>query len=318
MKKIALAVGLATAIGLAVPPAHAQFPQKNIDFIIPFGTGGGFDRTVRLISPHLEKVLPQKVEVLPRNIPGAGGRKGMATVYRAKPDGHTIGIANVPGAAIPAVTGEKVEYDYGKYTWIARLATEDYMLAVAAKSSIKTLDDLAKLGRPIKFTSTGFGATSHAASAIISEVMGWKYQLLSGYKGTTEYIVAVVRGDGDAVVAPVATLRKYFQSGDMRPLFTTEEKSSMSGVPTIASLGHKELTGLGVHRFVVAPPGLPEPITNILSDAFLKAMADPEYVAAATKAGAPPEPLGAKQAYASALQAQELYLKYKSAVGRRE
>jgi tripartite-type tricarboxylate transporter receptor subunit TctC len=134
MFKLALvAFGITTA--WAMPATAAGFPEKNIDFIIPFGPGGGFDRTVRIISPALEKTLPNKVEVVPKNVPGAGGAKGLATVFRAKPDGHTLAIANMPGAAIPAITNEPVEYDVNKFTWIARLATEEYMLAVSAKSA---------------------------------------------------------------------------------------------------------------------------------------------------------------------------------------
>src|SRR3990170_4430441 len=129
-------IALAAAL-LSSAAAAADFPQKNIEFIIPFGPGGGFDRTVRAIAPFMEKQFGGKISVLPRNVPGAGGKKGMATLYRAKPDGYTISIANIPGAAIPGLTGEKVEYDIDKLTWIARLATEEYTLAVATQSPIR-------------------------------------------------------------------------------------------------------------------------------------------------------------------------------------
>jgi tripartite-type tricarboxylate transporter receptor subunit TctC len=312
MFKLALVAAVGITTTWAMPAAAAGFPEKNIDFIIPFGPGGGFDRTVRIISPALEKTLPNKVEVVPKNVPGAGGAKGLATVFRAKPDGHTLAIANMPGAAIPAITGDPVEYEVDKFTWIARLATEEYMLAVPVKSNIRNIEDLQKLGRPLKIPSTDFGSTAYAASEIFGQVLKFSMQHLVGYKGTNDYIVAVIRGDGEAAVAPVATLKQFIQSGDMRALFSTEEKSSVEGVKSIGELGYKELVGLGVERFVVGPPGMPAETVKILSDSLMKAIASPEAQAHADKEGFAPQP--ADKAKLSADQTLALYAKYKSAL----
>jgi len=309
---IALAATLLSTAGAA-----ADFPQKNIEFIIPFGPGGGFDRTVRAIAPFMEKQFGGRISVLPKNVPGAGGKKGMATLYRARPDGYTISIANIPGAAIPGLTGEKVEYDIDKLTWIARLATEEYVLGVQAKSPVRSIEDLRKLGRPVKMPSTDFGSTAYAGMAIFGEMLKFPIQHLTGYKGTNDYIVAVVRGDGDATTGPVSTMQKFIQSGDMRGLFTTEEKSTLKGVPTIAELGHPELTGLGVDRFVVGPPGLPAEITKALSDAMAKAVQDPELQAIAEKSNQPFAFLPADKAKANADRSLALYGKYKAAIQKR-
>ena len=312
MPVVALAAAMLSSAGAA-----ADFPQKNIEFIIPFGPGGGFDRTVRAIAPFMEKQLGGKISVLPRNVPGAGGKKGMATLYRAKPDGYTISIANIPGAAIPGLTGQAVEYDIDKLTWIARLATEEYTLAVATKSPIRSIEDLRKLGRPVKMPSTDFGSTAYAGMAIFGEMLKFPVQHLTGYKGTNDYIVAVVRGDGDATTGPVSTMAKFIQSGDMRALFTTEDKSTLKGVPTIAELGHPDLTGLGVDRFVVGPPGLPAEITQALSQAMATAVQDPALQAIAEKSRQPFSFLPADKAKASADRSLALYGKYKAAIQKR-
>ena len=312
MFKIVLTAAMGIATALAAPANAAGFPEKNIEFIIPFGPGGGFDRTVRIVSPALEQTLPNKVEVVPNNVPGAGGAKGLATVFRAKPDGYTLAIANMPGAAIPAITGEPAEYQVDKFTWIARLATEEYMLAVPAKSSIRTIEDLQKLGRPLKIPSTDFGSTAYAASEIFGQVLKFSSTHLVGYKGTNDYIVAVIRGDGEAAVAPVATLKKFIEAGDMRAIFTTEEKSSVPGVKSIGELGYKELVGLGVERFVVGPPGIPPATVKILSDGLMKAIASPEAQAHAEKEGFAFQP--ADKAKTSADQTLKFYSKYKSAL----
>jgi len=317
MLRLAIATVSAALVLLPATSARAEFPEKNIEFVIPFGTGGGFDRAVRLISPYLEQALPKKVEVLPKNVPGAGGRKGTAQVYRAKPDGYALAIANVPGIALPGLTGEKIEYDIDKFTWLAKIGGSEYIAGVSAKGPHKSMDDLKKLGRPVKCTATGFGATAYAACQIVAKEMGFQVQMLGGYKGSAEYVLAVVRGDGDITLAPIIVMKKFIQAGDIRGVFTTEDNSSVAGVPTIASLGYKSLTGLGVDRYALGPPGIPAPVAKTLSDALVKAMSNPELAAKAEKTGEPFTPLGIDKAKAAADQSLALYLKYKAEISKR-
>jgi putative tricarboxylic transport membrane protein len=310
MLKLALATAVGITTALATPVMAAGYPEKNIDFVIPFSPGGGFDRTVRIISPVLEKTLPNKVQVIPKNVPGAGGAKGTATVYRAAPDGYTIGIINMPGAAIPGIVGNKVAYDLNKFTLIARLAIAPYMLAVPKNSKIHTIDDIKKLGRPLKVPTTDFGSTAYATAEIFSKEIGFPIQHLPGYKGTHDYIVGVIRGDGDAVVAPVSTLLQFIKSGDMRGIFSTEEESTVPGVKTVADVGYPGLTGLGVERFVVAPPGTPASTVKILSASLMEVMKDPEVKKHAEKEGFAPLP--SDKAKAAVDRGIAIYTKYKA------
>lgn len=316
-RSITVAV-IAISAAWSVPSAWAQYPQKNIEFLIPFGPGGGFDRTVRLVSPYMEKALPKKVEVLPKNLPGAGGRRALATVYRAKPDGYLISIMNSPGAAIPLLVGDKVEYDLAKFAWIAKIGAEEYMVGVSAKSPIRTIDDLRKLGRPIKMPTTGFGSTAYAAGAVFAAAFGLKAEHISGYKGTNDYIVGIVRGEGDIAVAPVSTFKQFVESGAIRPLMTFEEKTSMPGIQTVAQLGHPELSGLAVERYIVGPPNLPADIVKILSDALGQAANNPELKAKAAKSGEPLQYIPADKAKAAFDKALSVYEKYKSALARKK
>ena len=128
MRRTPLLIVAGLAFGLAWPATSHAFPDKDITFIIPYTAGGGFDRTVRALAPYMEKYLPKKVNVVPRNVAGAGGRKGIAQLFRAKPDGHTIAVFNMPGMAIPPLLGQKVSYDLAKVSWIARLARGTYAL----------------------------------------------------------------------------------------------------------------------------------------------------------------------------------------------
>jgi tripartite-type tricarboxylate transporter receptor subunit TctC len=102
----------------------------------------------------------------------------------------------------------------------------------------------------------------------------------------------------------------------MRGLVTFEGKSSFEGVPTIASLGHPELNGLAVERYVLAPPKTPDNIVQVLSDAFAKAKSDPELIAATDKAKEEIAYLDADAAKSQASKSIEIYEKHKKLMSR--
>ena len=294
----------------------AGFPEKDITFIIPFSPGGGFDSTSRQIAKVMPKYLPNHVNVVPKNVPGAGGRKGYSELAIAKPDGYTICAINMPGAAIPQLIGEKVNYDLKKFVWVGRMSTSPYLLGVSSKSDFKTIADLKKLDRPFKISSTGFGTTAYAGASVMKEVIGIKVNFLTGYKGSREFILGVVRGDSDGAVAPTQTFAKFVQAGDIRGVVTFEEKSSVPGVQTIAEAGYPELTGLGVERMIAAPPGTPKEIRDILSDALLKAAADVESQEWAKKTRRPFAALSGARTQAAVDKSLQLFEKYPKALER--
>jgi tripartite-type tricarboxylate transporter receptor subunit TctC len=140
--------------------ADSEFPGRNIDFIIPKAPGGGFDNLVRVIAPALEKFLPRKVNVVPDNIPAGGGGKGIGQLYRARPDGYTIGAVDIPGSFILQERQKQSGsgFDLSKITWLCAMGLPEYFcLGVGANSPLKSLDDLKALSRTraVKFTSSG-------------------------------------------------------------------------------------------------------------------------------------------------------------------
>lgn len=85
--------------------AKSAFPSKTIIYIVPVSPGGGFDTFSRMIIPYLKKYLPGKPNIIIRNAPGGEWNIGITKMYRAKPDGHTIAILNMPANAVNQVLG---------------------------------------------------------------------------------------------------------------------------------------------------------------------------------------------------------------------
>jgi len=273
------------AVANSRPAGAAGFPERDITFIIPNQVGGGFDAYVRAISPALEKYLPNKVNVLPLNIPAGGGAKGVSQLYRARPDGYTIGILNIPGLFILQERGGG--YDLNKFTWLAGLGRDSYGLAVAWNSPVKTVDDLRALSktRPVKFTATGPDGTAYGVTLIASELLGIKIQLITGYKGSSEYVAAAVRGDGDAVITNLPILSRFEASQSLRIIATFTTDGTRPDLPNATALGEPQLGDLTVERMVAAPPNLPAETKKILVDSLDKAINDPAVVSMSEKTG---------------------------------
>ena len=273
-----------TAPALLLPraaQAAPAFPNKNIQFVIPYAPGGGFDVYVRVIAPVMEKYLASKVNIVPINVASGGGSRGVAQLYRSKADGYTIGILNIPGMFILQQQQGAGTYDLSKFSWIGAMGEgERYVICTGAKSPLKNFADLKALSakRPVKLSVTGPEGTAYAATMIGSQLLGIRTQLITGYKGSADYVVAAIRGDSDAVIAAIPTALRFVRGGQTRVLATFEAHSSFPGVPDATALGQPELDNISVERVVAGPPGMPADIQNALSAALAKALADPIVV----------------------------------------
>lgn len=289
MKRRELLIGAGAIAPVLLLPRFAraaagEFPAKDITFIIPYSAGGGFDNYVRALSPVMERHLPHKVTIIPTNVAAGGGTRGTNELYRAKPDGYTIAIFNIPGMFVLQERGG-TEYDLAKVTWLGSIGRDHYGIGVGATSPIKSVADLRTLSatRPVKFTTTGPEATAYAATLIATELLGIKAQLIGGYKGSNDYVVAAIRGDGDAVITALPLLRRMQAGGELQIIADFQDHSTVPGADDATSLGQKELSDIVLERLIGAPPGLPADIKAVLADALDKSVADPEVVAWAKK-----------------------------------
>jgi tripartite-type tricarboxylate transporter receptor subunit TctC len=259
----------------------------TITIVIPYRTGGGFDRTVRLFAPFFERHLGGDITIFPENAAGAGGRLGATKVYRAPADGRTLGIFNLPGFVLPEVLGERIDYDLRQLSWIGRLESEDYALLVAGDSPLRSLDDL-RSRDAVTFLSTGYGSTILAASQIVADQL-WgdtvEPVFLTGYTGTAESLVGLIRGDGDVAIAPIVSARQYLDAGELRAIAVSGAGGTLPGVATFAELGYAELTPLNVQRSIAGPPDMDDAFLARLRAAFAAAVEDPEFMRLAEAAG---------------------------------
>jgi len=253
----------------------AAYPSQTINFIIPYGPGGSFDSYGRKFSVLLQQNLPSQVNVEPINTPGAAGKEAIFQLLQDPPDGYNISLINIPGILISKKTGN-LPLDH--LTWIANLGRDSYGLAVSKTSGINSVADLQALGakRALKFSSTGKGSTDYFATKVFASALGFKVSLVSGYNDSPNSVVAVTRGDVDAVVHSLATLKQLEASGLAKIIFVFQEASPIPGVEDATTIKQPDLGQIFQWRPVVGPAGLPPDVIATLSSAPVKSVNTPD------------------------------------------
>ncbi len=293
----AAALGASSLLGSGVPVFAAGYPDRDISFIVPYPPGGAYDQYVRILLQPLSQALPSHVTVVPNNVAGAGGARAANVLYRSKPDGYTISVLNAMGLILLKLKGGTIGFDLNDLTWVGNLARDEYALVVAPNSKYKSVEDLQKasLTSPIKFSAPGPGTASYAAILIGTHLLDIRAQLITGFRGASDSMLAVTRGDVDATILTLPAVRQMTQGNFLSVVATFQEHSTIPGAEDATSLKVPELAEIIEIRPVAAPPHVAPEIVATLSTALTKAMKDPMVLAWAKTTGASLDPMTSEE-----------------------
>ncbi|MCL5046636.1 MAG: tripartite tricarboxylate transporter substrate binding protein [Actinobacteria bacterium] len=291
------------------PTEAAKWPKRDITIIVPYKPGGGYDLTARIAAPLLSKYLPEKVNVIVQNVPGAGGKVGTLQTLNSKPDGYTLGIQDPLPLAIMGREGDLGSLDPRSITYLGQLDASPSLMVVGAGSGFKRPADMR--GKPVRF---GVTTDTTMGSRALAEALGAKATLVT-YDGLPEACLAAARGDVDAVVNIFGTVNKQVNAlqGKLVPFLIVggDRMPALPETPAAKESGLKlEDAAFTLRHVIVGPPNLPKDVVEILTAAIDKVVHDPDFVAGMKKAGYPPVPLTAaemQKAVDQALAAVEKY-----------
>ena len=293
--KNALALVAALALAAIAPQTAAQFEGKTVTIVVGFKTGGGYDRTARILARHLPKYLPGKPNVIVQNMPGANSIIAANHVYGvAKPDGLTLGTfnRNLVLAQLTKVSG--VKYDMTRFAWIGSAASESTVLAIRSDLPYKSFDEMRKAGKTVVIGATGPGANTYDFPLLLKELLGVDIKIVSGYSSSSDIMLALERKEVDGRAGSYSSLQTFVERGTVRPLVRARAvEPGIEKLPVDENLAPnaraKAIMALRsapevVGRPFVMTPGTPEPLLKAMRDAFAKAIKDPELIAEARKA----------------------------------
>ncbi len=272
-----LVLALLAAARPAAASAQEKFPDRPIDVVVPWGTGGGADGMARELGSLAQPILG--VELPVSNVPGASGNTGLAQVLTARADGYTIGVYIADTlATIPAGLARHRVDDFD---WIVRAQVADSFLWVKADSPFRTIQDLLGYARAhpgkLRVATTGFGSVDDLTVRFL-DTKGHRMTTVP-YPKPGERYAATLGGHAEVLYEQAGDIQQYVKAHQLRPLviFADRRLAAFPDVPTAKELGF-DIT-LPQFRGLVARRGTPSERIRTLADAFRRATETPQWKA---------------------------------------
>ena len=273
-----LAVSLASTA-----TADVEYPEREIQLIVPTSAGGGSDKTARVYAKFVTEYLGQPVVVV--NRPGGGGAIGITAVLNAKPDGYTMGQLMLPEIVSRQFDNPTAQFGADSFDYIGKSGIDNHIFAVRNDSKLQTYQDMVAFAKAnpgnLSCGVTGVGGGPQLASLRWQKLAGVELNLVS-FKGGGQIRGALLGGHIDMLCANTGAVSKVLKEVRILALSADETHPKFPNVPTLKSFGID--LAVGTERILAMPKGTPAKILEKLRVAHQKTLANPEYQKAAKKA----------------------------------
>jgi tripartite-type tricarboxylate transporter receptor subunit TctC len=269
----------------------AAWPNRLIRIVVPFGTGGGTDITMRLLAPKMSELLGQPIII--ENRPGGGSTVGTDYVAKQPPDGYTIVLASLSSTGIAATLYPNLPYDPVKdLVAISPTVFVPIGLSVTTKGlNVKTVPEFvaALKAAPNKFSygSAGIGTTGHLASSAFLQRTGTQAVHIP-YRSPSEVYKAMISGEIQFNSDIPSIMAPFHRAGQVRMLLvaTDQRSPALPEVPTAAEVGMKDYKAYSWYG-LFAPAGTRQAVVDRLAAVMDQALKDPAISAKFDEMGTP-------------------------------
>jgi tripartite-type tricarboxylate transporter receptor subunit TctC len=284
LKGAGVATGAAAVSTIFARPATAaKFPNKPVKLVVPFGTGGGSDRTMRLIAPYLQKYLGVPVNVI--NVKGAGGWVAWDQQSKWNPDkdDHMLGTVNFPHVMSLLDPRMKRKQTLKSFNFIAWHSLDPCIWAVKdGDKRFQTLEKFlsvaAEKPNGLVMSTTAVGSDDHMGIAYAEKFLP-NFKVRKVYANSDgKKIKEVIGGHTDAVGGNIGYYVPYFTDAKLRAICVlgNHRSPNLPNTPTFKEVTGKSNVVFAGRVFSVAP-GLSKDKTDVYKNAIRMAMNDPEY-----------------------------------------
>lgn len=280
--KLAGVIGATVVVGLfGAQSALAEYPERQVSMVVPFGAGGSTDIVGRIAAQALSQRLKQPVIVDNRG--GAGGTVGTQAAAGMTPDGYAITVATTSSHVVGPLTNAAVKYDAVKdFEHIGMIAETPYVMVVSPKfnvSSVKDVIDYAKKNPgKLNFGSAGQGSTTHLAGLMFLNATATEMEHIP-YNSNAEATTAVLGDEVQVLFGSMPAVLSQIKAGALKALAvgTTKRSPELRDVPTMQEAGvagYRASLWLGL----AAPAKTSPAVIKRLNEALNASLDDPEVV----------------------------------------
>jgi len=301
----ALGMVAAAAAAQGSTAAHAADPiadfysGKNLQLVIGYAPGGGYDIYARALARHMARHIPGNPSIVVQNMPGAGSIKAANYLYNIAPKDGTAFGGFSRGAFLDPLLGraDGVQYVAAKYGWLGSISNEVGVCAFRSDSGIATWRDMQTKSYVIG--STGAGADSDVFPTVLRKMFGLPMKVVTGYHSAADVVLAITRKEVDGRCgwswsSLMAWNKDMFQSKTINVALqlSSQKLAELPDTPSILEVasGADQQAALKLilsrqmmARPYVAPPGIPPERLKALRAAFDATMTDPVFLADAQR-----------------------------------
>lgn len=259
-----------------------------ITFIAPYPPGGGTDTLTRMLAEAMSKQTGWNIII--ENKPGAGGNLALDTTARAKPDGHTLVMAQTDNIVLNPWLYRKLSYDTFKdFTPIGMVADSPSVYVVKPDSPYNNLADVVKAAKEkpnaITLGIPGIGGTGDLLGNLFTKEADIQLSHVP-YRGWSQAYPDLSSGRIDIYTGSVASLLPQILAKKVKPIAVIGKSRApaLPGVPTFAEEGYPKVNQ-AIWWGLAASGGTPKEIVAELNEAMKKAVTEPEFVKNLEKAG---------------------------------
>lgn len=264
-----------TIAALVMPLAAAAFPDKPIEWVVPYPAGGGSDVVARTLAEPMSKTLGQTIII--NNKPGAATNIGADYAAKAKADGHVMLTADTATLAANPSLYAKLPYNVEKdFAPVGLMARFPMILVVNANVPVKNLAEFMAWAKKqtdgVNYATPGAGSPHHLATELFRERAGLKLVHVP-YRGAAPAVQDVIGGQVPFMFVDTASGYPHILSGKLRPIGVASPKrlGSFETVPTLAEQGMKGFEAYAWQGLVV-PMATPPAAVAALNKALLAAL----------------------------------------------
>ncbi|MBA1274734.1 tripartite tricarboxylate transporter substrate binding protein [Stutzerimonas azotifigens] len=275
-----LLVALSLSAGVLATAAHADYPDRSIQAVIPWGAGGATDNVMRSLTPYVEQELGGKLVL--NNRPGGTAVIGSTYVRSQRPNGYTV-LLGAENPQLYPVLG-LADFDYSDFHTVNVIGQNVVVIAANADARWNTLRELLaeahEKPNTLRMGSTGAGGLPSTVNAMINAVDKLEVREVT-FGGDGPGITALMGNHIDFMSLSLAAAKELIRTGKLKALavLSAEEVPELPGVepittalPAIAEyLPWGPFWGVFVHK------DTPDDIKQKLGDAYAKAVANPEF-----------------------------------------
>lgn len=274
--------------------AMADFPEKDIRVVVPWGAGGGTDGIVRKLTSIAEKNIGASMYV--ENIEGGISATGVSQLMKARPDGYTIGALTYDSVVTVPWQGLLPSYDLDKLKLIARVTSEPDAIIVDASTPYKTVDDLIAAAKKnpgqVKIGIQNVGSRTHLAILQLQDETDTEFKIIAYPGGAAPQKEAILSNEVDVAATSLGDFAPLLENGDVRGIleFSNAANPTFTTVPTAKDAG----LNLRIGSFIVlaAPAGTPDDVIKTIESAYKQALESEEFQKWVASVGVTPDWLG--------------------------